>query len=119
MGICDGRTVIVTGAGGGLGKAYALALAAENKAAQETLRAERKRAAEAEKKLERLLSAASDGEEKLGRQLGVDWWTIGEGFSWDSEDLSRDAGVAAAAGARARDVILAGCHELVSLDEIA
>ena len=29
MGICDGRTVIVTGAGGGLGKAYALALAAE------------------------------------------------------------------------------------------
>lgn len=29
MGICDNRTVIVTGAGGGLGKAYALALAAE------------------------------------------------------------------------------------------
>jgi NAD(P)-dependent dehydrogenase (short-subunit alcohol dehydrogenase family) len=29
MGICNGRTVIVTGAGGGLGKAYALALAAE------------------------------------------------------------------------------------------
>jgi NAD(P)-dependent dehydrogenase (short-subunit alcohol dehydrogenase family) len=29
MGICEGRTVIVTGAGGGLGRAYALALAAE------------------------------------------------------------------------------------------
>ncbi len=29
MGICDNRTVIITGAGGGLGKAYALALAAE------------------------------------------------------------------------------------------
>src|SRR5882672_10047917 len=29
MGICNGRTVIVTGAGGGLGRAYALALAAE------------------------------------------------------------------------------------------
>ncbi|HUR41017.1 MAG TPA: SDR family oxidoreductase [Verrucomicrobiae bacterium] len=28
-GLCSGRTVIVTGAGGGLGKAYALALAAE------------------------------------------------------------------------------------------
>jgi NAD(P)-dependent dehydrogenase (short-subunit alcohol dehydrogenase family) len=29
MGICSGRTVIVTGAGGGLGRAYAIALAAE------------------------------------------------------------------------------------------
>ena len=29
MGICDNRSIIVTGAGGGLGKAYAIALAAE------------------------------------------------------------------------------------------
>lgn len=29
MGICDNRTVIITGAGGGLGRAYAMALAAE------------------------------------------------------------------------------------------
>ncbi|NOV26547.1 SDR family NAD(P)-dependent oxidoreductase [Cupriavidus necator] len=29
MGICDARTVIITGAGGGLGRAYALAFAAE------------------------------------------------------------------------------------------
>jgi NAD(P)-dependent dehydrogenase (short-subunit alcohol dehydrogenase family) len=29
MGICSGRTVIITGAGGGLGRAYALAIAAE------------------------------------------------------------------------------------------
>lgn len=32
MGICNGRTVIVTGAGGGLGRAYALAFAAEGAA---------------------------------------------------------------------------------------
>ena len=29
MGICQQRTVIITGAGGGLGRAYALAFAAE------------------------------------------------------------------------------------------
>src|SRR5690554_6985158 len=29
MGICDQRSVIITGAGGGLGRAYALAFAAE------------------------------------------------------------------------------------------
>ncbi|MBF5012083.1 SDR family NAD(P)-dependent oxidoreductase, partial [Burkholderia pseudomultivorans] len=32
MGICNGRTVIITGAGGGLGREYALAFAAEGAA---------------------------------------------------------------------------------------
>ena len=59
------------------------------------------------------------GEEKVSRdRLGVDWWTIGEGFSWDSTDLSRDEAVAQAAWGHARSVIEAGAHELVVLDEI-
>jgi cob(I)alamin adenosyltransferase len=58
------------------------------------------------------------GEEKVGRDLGVDWWSIGEGFTWDSEDLSRDQAVAQAAWAHARRVIEAGAHQLVILDEI-
>src|SRR6187397_2364685 len=28
------------------------------------------------------------GEEKIGRQLGVDWHAFGDGFTWDSEDLT-------------------------------
>src|SRR5688572_1352884 len=58
------------------------------------------------------------GEEKVGRQLGVDWWTIGEGFSWDSEDLTRDEAVAREAWAQAKALIDAGEHRLVILDEI-
>jgi len=58
------------------------------------------------------------GEEALGRQLGVDWYAIGEGFTWDSEDLSVDQAVAQAAWAHAAGLLAAGTHRLVLLDEI-
>ncbi len=58
------------------------------------------------------------GEEEVCRSLGVDWWAIGEGFTWDSEDLSRDQAVAAAAWEHARALIRGGRHQLVVLDEI-
>lgn len=60
----------------------------------------------------------SVGEEKVGRQLGVDWWALGEGFTWDSDDLSVDQGVAMEAWRHAKATIEAGEHELVILDEI-
>jgi cob(I)alamin adenosyltransferase len=58
------------------------------------------------------------GEEKVGKQLGVDWWAIGEGFTWDSSDLTEDQAVAREAWAHAAQVINAGEHRLVVLDEI-
>ena len=58
------------------------------------------------------------GEEQTAKQLGVDWWTIGEGFSWDSTDLTEDEAVAQAAWRHAADVIGAGEHRLVVLDEV-
>ncbi len=58
------------------------------------------------------------GEEKVCRQLGVDWWAEGEGFTWDSDDLTVDQAVAAGAWDRARALIEAGDHQLVVLDEI-
>lgn len=58
------------------------------------------------------------GEEKVGRQLGVDWWAMGEGFTWDSADLTQDQAVAAGAWAQARSLIQAGDHQLVVLDEV-
>ena len=58
------------------------------------------------------------GEEKIGRQLGVDWWAIGEGFTWDSEDLTRDEAVAREGWSHAKAVIQAGEHQVVILDEI-
>jgi cob(I)alamin adenosyltransferase len=59
------------------------------------------------------------GEEAVCRdRLGVDWWAIGEGFSWDSEDLTQDQAVALAAWEHASALIGAGEHQLVVLDEI-
>ena len=58
------------------------------------------------------------GEEKVCRQLGVDWWAMGEGFTWDSDDLTLDQAVAAGAWAHAKALIEAGDHQLVVLDEI-
>jgi cob(I)alamin adenosyltransferase len=58
------------------------------------------------------------GEEKVGRQLGVDWWAIGEGFTWESSDLTQDEAVAREAWAHAKSVIAAGEHRLVILDEV-
>jgi cob(I)alamin adenosyltransferase len=58
------------------------------------------------------------GEEKIGKQLGVDWWSIGEGFTWDSTDLTRDEAIAKEAWTHARALIEAGTHQLVLLDEI-
>jgi cob(I)alamin adenosyltransferase len=58
------------------------------------------------------------GEEKIGRQLGVDWLKGGDGFTWESPDLDESRGRAVAAWALAKATIEAGEHKLVVLDEI-
>ena len=58
------------------------------------------------------------GEEKIGLQLGVDWWTIGDGFTWLSEDMERTEAVAREAWRFGRELIEKGEHRLVIFDEI-
>ena len=58
------------------------------------------------------------GEEKLGRQLGVDWFAVGDGFTWDSADLEHDKALAQAGWKQAADLLAAGAHHLVVLDEL-
>lgn len=58
------------------------------------------------------------GEEKIGRQLGVDWHSFGDGFTWDSDDLEQDKAHANEGWATAKTLIRAGEHRLVILDEL-
>ncbi|MEM7662089.1 MAG: cob(I)yrinic acid a,c-diamide adenosyltransferase [Pseudomonadota bacterium] len=48
----------------------------------------------------------------------VDWHTMGEGFTWDTQDKDRDIAAAEAAFAQAGDMMKSGSYDLVVLDEI-
>jgi cob(I)alamin adenosyltransferase len=58
------------------------------------------------------------GEEKVGRQLGVEWLKGGDGFTWESPDLDQSRGRAVAAWQLASATIAGGEYQLVVLDEI-
>jgi cob(I)alamin adenosyltransferase len=60
----------------------------------------------------------SVGEEKVGRQLGVDWWALGDGFSWDSKDMDESEAMAREAWDQAKQRIGSGEYDLLILDEI-
>ena len=58
------------------------------------------------------------GEERIAKELGVDWLKGGDGFTWESPDLDRSEGRARAAWELAAATIGAGQHQLVVLDEL-
>ncbi|MCM2562848.1 cob(I)yrinic acid a,c-diamide adenosyltransferase [Lutimaribacter sp. EGI FJ00015] len=53
--------------------------------------------------------------ERLG---GVDWYMMGEGFTWDTQDRGRDRRAAEAALAKAAEMLASGDYDLVIMDEI-
>ncbi|MCY3953502.1 MAG: cob(I)yrinic acid a,c-diamide adenosyltransferase [bacterium] len=59
------------------------------------------------------------GEEKTCRGLGVEWYSAGDGFTWDSEDLDETKAKAVAAWEFSAGLVAAGTHRLVVLDEIS
>jgi cob(I)alamin adenosyltransferase len=58
------------------------------------------------------------GEQKASATLGIDWWTTGDGFTWDSTDMDETEAVARAGWRTASSLLAAGDHRLIVLDEI-
>lgn len=58
------------------------------------------------------------GEQKAATSLGVEWWTLGDGFTWDSRHMERTEAIAREAWAFSKEKILSGDYGLVVLDEI-
>jgi cob(I)alamin adenosyltransferase len=60
----------------------------------------------------------SVGEEKVGRQLGMDWWALGDGFTWDSESMDESEAIAREGWDTAKSRISSDEYDLLILDEI-
>ncbi|MCY4136298.1 MAG: cob(I)yrinic acid a,c-diamide adenosyltransferase [bacterium] len=59
------------------------------------------------------------GEEKVCRELGVQWFSAGDGFTWESDDLDETKAKAVAAWEFSAQLIAGGEYRLVVLDEIS
>jgi len=59
------------------------------------------------------------GEEKICRQLGVDWFAEGDGFTWNSDDLDESRAMAQGAWEHAKTLMASDQYRLIVLDEIS
>jgi cob(I)alamin adenosyltransferase len=58
------------------------------------------------------------GERKLADQLGIEWHTLGDGFTWESDDLDRTAELGRVAWKVAAEKLASGDYDLLILDEL-
>jgi cob(I)alamin adenosyltransferase len=58
------------------------------------------------------------GERKLAEQLGIEWHTLGDGFTWESTDMDETVARGRHAWAVAAEKIASGDYDLVILDEV-
>ena len=58
------------------------------------------------------------GEHKLAEHLGIEWQSLGDGFTWESTDLDETAAKGRHAWEVARDKLASGAYQLLILDEL-
>ena len=58
------------------------------------------------------------GERKLADHLGVEWHTMGDGFTWESTDIDHTAELGRRAWAVAAEKLGSGRYDLLILDEL-
>jgi cob(I)alamin adenosyltransferase len=58
------------------------------------------------------------GERKLADHLGVEWHTLGDGFTWESTDMDETAAKGRHAWDVARQKLASGDYDLLILDEL-
>jgi cob(I)alamin adenosyltransferase len=61
---------------------------------------------------------ANFGEEQAARKLGIEMIPLGDGFTWNSQDVAKDRELAREGWALCREKIASGDYDIVFLDEI-
>jgi cob(I)alamin adenosyltransferase len=62
-------------------------------------------------------STANFGEQRAAKKIGVEMRAMGDGFTWRSRDLDQTADLARAHWEDCKEIIAAGKHDVVILDE--
>jgi cob(I)alamin adenosyltransferase len=57
------------------------------------------------------------GEAKAAEQLGIEWHSVGDGFTWKSKDMEATMAAARQGWATAQQKIMRGQYDLIILDE--
>src|SRR5213080_3868737 len=57
------------------------------------------------------------GERKLADHLGIEWHTLGDGFTWESTDMDETVAKGRQAWELAQDKLASGDYDLLILDE--
>lgn len=58
------------------------------------------------------------GEKKLADHLGIEWWSLGDGFTWDSTDMDATEAHGREAWRVSKEKLASGDYDLVILDEL-
>jgi cob(I)alamin adenosyltransferase len=58
------------------------------------------------------------GEHKLATHLGIEWWSLGDGFTWESRDIDETIAKGRHAWTVAQEKLASGEYDLVILDEL-
>lgn len=58
------------------------------------------------------------GEKKLADHLEIEWHTLGDGFTWESEDLDETAAKGRHAFNVAKEMLISGNYDLLIFDEL-
>ena len=58
------------------------------------------------------------GEQRAADALGIEWHALGDGFTWESDDLDETEALGRHAWSVARDKLASGDYDLLILDEL-